>query len=105
MPRFFRVSCCTSNLSISGWFQELKKKRVSHFLCRSIMASRHGEHAAEPTKATTRSNSSYNWYTRCITAVLFPHLRAPTAASTRGIRSITRLGSHVMNILIVTLFF
>ncbi len=94
MPSLFKSSCWTSNLSIRGWFQWLKKKRVSHFGCLSIIASSVGEHAAEPTKHTTRSNTSHIWYTRCAMLVDFPQRRAPTAASTKGTRSRIRCGSH-----------
>ena len=99
IPFFLRYSCCSSNLSITGWFQLLKKNRQSHFGCLSIIASRTGLHAALPTKARTSSNVSYIWYTRWEIAVDFPHRLAPTAASTRGIRSRILSGSHEVSML------
>ena len=70
--------------------------RVSHFGCRSIIASRVGLHAADPTKQITKSNTSYIWYTRWATLVLFPQRLDPTAPRTQGILSRIRLGSQTV---------
>ena len=94
-PFRFNSSCCKSKRSISTWFHSEKKNRVSQFGCLSIIASRHGEHAALPTKAITRSNFDHIWYTRWEIAVLFPDRRLPTAARTTGSRSCTRSGFHI----------
>ena len=100
IPCFFSISCCSNSLSMRGWFQREKNIRESHFLLRSIMASNVGEHAAEPTKPITKSNTPNIWYTRCAMLVDFPHLLLPTAASTRGTRSAILLGSHSVNTII-----
>ena len=100
-PAFFNLSCCSNNLLTSGWFQCEKNMRVSHFSCLSIMASKVGEHAAEPTKQITKSNTPYIWYTRCAMLVDLPHLLDPTAARTNGTRSLIRLGSHSVTTIIL----
>ena len=93
-PSLFKSSCCDNNLSIRGWFHELKKKRGSHFGWAASMASRVGEQAADPTKQTIRSNTLNIWYTKWAMLVDLPQRRAPTAASTKGTRSLIRSGSH-----------
>ena len=99
-PLWPRSCCCFKSLSTNGWFHSSKKNRSSHLGWAFIIASRVGQHAAEPTNATTRSKWLNVRHTRFMRATLFPLLLAPTAASTTGSLPLIVSASNFSNILL-----
>ena len=93
------LSCCSSNLSINGWFHSGKKKRRSQK--RSIIDSITGLQAADPMKQITRSNFEDSWNRRWAIAVLLPVLRAPTVPTTNGTTLLRLSGSQGGSMLFV----